>query len=92
MKRIFIQIYNEYSLHKEMEVTHLPLNKLVPLMFADRFDYTRVTIITNDTEVLFKYNSRFDKTTTVQDLVDAYNEDYCDYHYFDVYGEFEGGK
>lgn len=73
MKRVYIRIYSEFSLDKEIDVTHLPLNRIVPLMFADRFDYTRVTIIANDKEVLFEYNSRFDKTTTVQDLVDTYN-------------------
>lgn len=73
MKRIYIRIYNEFSLQKEIDVTHLPLNKLVPLMITNRFEYTRETLIVNDKEVLFKYNSRLDKTTTVQDLVDAYN-------------------
>jgi len=71
---IRIKIYNEYSLHDEIDVTHLPLNKIVPLMFAERYDFTRVTELLNDEEVLFKYNSKFDRATTIQDLVDAYNK------------------
>lgn len=74
MKRIYIRIYNEFSLHKEIDVTHLPLNRIVPLMFTNRFEYTRETIIVNDKELLFKYNSRLDRPTTVQELVDAYNK------------------
>lgn len=72
--KVYIQVYSEYSLNVEMDVTHLPLNKIVPLMFANRFEYTRVTTLINDDgEVIFKYNSRLNRSTTIQELVDAYN-------------------
>lgn len=70
--KIYIQVYSDFSLDKEIDVSHLPLNKLIPLMFHYRFEYTRITYITTDEKVLFKYNSRLDKTTTIQDLINAY--------------------
>jgi len=72
MKRIYIRIYSYSSLQDEIDVTHLSLNKIVPLMSHNDYEFTRVTLILTDDEVLFHYNSKFDTTTIIQELVDAY--------------------
>lgn len=53
----------------------------------DNFAFDMLTVEENDTHFKISYEGVVDII-----VISIESDDYCDYHYFDVYGEFEGGK